>query len=85
MKHQMAGKYDQLTPHLEASKHPEFEMTFAEIERVIGLSLPPYASTPRFWTNTSAQIDPQRKAIAAAGFESFFIPGAKRVAFKRVR
>lgn len=85
VKHMKASRYDPLTPYLKASEYPEFEMTFAEIEMVIGSPLPPYASSKRFWQNTITNPEPQRKAIAAAGFETFFIPGARRVRFKRVR
>lgn len=81
----MAGKYDALTAHLRENKLSEIVMTFSQIEKVIGSSLPKSAHTPQFWANTTEQIQPQRKAIAASDHEAFFISGSKRVRFKRVR
>jgi len=80
----MTSKYDALTPHLKANKLSEFEMTFSDIEQIIGSSLPKYAYERQFWANTVKRSRSQRKAIAAAGFESFLLYGSKRVRFKRV-
>jgi hypothetical protein len=48
----MVRKYDALTPHLKANNLSEIEMTFAQIEEVIGSPLPNHASRPQFWANT---------------------------------
>jgi hypothetical protein len=81
----MAGKYVALTTRLEANGFAEFEMTFAQIEAVIGSPLPKSANTPQFWANTVEYQQPQRKAIAAADHEAFLVAGSRRVRFKRVR
>ena len=80
----MAGKYEALREHLKNCKFAEFELTFAKIEMIIGGPLPKSAYTPQFWANTSDVTQPQRKAIAASGFESFLIFGSKKVKFKRL-
>lgn len=81
----MARKYDSLQPHLEANKLAEFEMTFAQIEQVIGAPLPKSANDPQFWANTTTVRTSLRKAIASAGFAAFLISSSKRVRFQRVR
>lgn len=82
---QMAGKYEALTEHLKTHRFSEFDMTFAQIEQIIGAALPKSAHTPQFWANTTDLTQPQRRAIAASGFESFFISESKKVKFKRLR
>lgn len=81
----MAGKYEALTPHLKESKLSEFEMTFSDIEQIIGSPLPKYAHERQFWVNTIKLNSTHRRAIAAAGFESFLVFGSKRVRFRRVQ
>ena len=81
----MSLKYFALTAHLEANGLSEFEITFAQIEAIIGAPLPKSANTPQFWSNTVEYQQPQRKAIAAADHEAFLISESKRVRFKRVR
>ncbi|GLV28411.1 hypothetical protein TomTYG75_09340 [Sphingobium sp. TomTYG75] len=78
-----ARKYNGLTPHLKASKVSEFEITFSEIEQIIGSSLPKTANDRQFWANTTKHRSTLRRAVAAAGFESFLVFGSKRVRFKR--
>ena len=81
------GKYDPLHRYLRRKGKPEIEMSFAEIERVLGAMLPNSAARPQWWANesnaTSAQV--QRRAWHDAGYDAFLIAGAERVRFKRRR
>lgn len=47
------GKYEPLRDHLRRRKSDEFELTFAEIERVLGVMLPNSASRPQWWANVT--------------------------------
>lgn len=81
------GKYDALSGHLRRQTADEFDMTFTEIERVIGAMLPKSAARPQWWANVT---DPdtthvQRLAWGDAGFDAFLIAGDERVRFKRRR
>lgn len=79
------AKYDPLCGYLRRQRSTEFELTFAEIERVIGAMLPRSAEQPQWWSNVT---DPdtthiQRKAWGAAGYDAFLIVGKDRVTFRR--
>lgn len=81
------GKYDALCGHLRRQTSDEFEVTFRDIELVIGAMLPKSAERPQWWANLA---DPntthiQRLAWGSAGFDAFLIAGADRVRFKRIR
>lgn len=80
-------KYDALSGHLRRQTADELEMTFTEIERVIGAMLPKSASRPQWWANvTDADTTHvQRAAWGGAGFDAFLIAGADRVKFRRRR
>lgn len=71
------GKYDPLRDHLKRQRTDEFELSFAEIERVIASMLPNSAARPQWWSNVK---DPdtthvQRNAWRDAGFDAFLIAG----------
>lgn len=79
------GKYDPLSGHLRRQTLREFEMSFEEIERVLGAMLPKSANRPQWWANVS---DPktshvQREAWRSAGYDAFLIAGSDRVRFRR--
>ena len=81
------SKYDPLSGHLRRQREDELELTFAEIERILGAMLPKGAARQQWWANTT---DPhtshvQRKAWGDAGYDAFLIAGKDRVRFKRVR
>ncbi len=81
------SKYDPLSGHLRRQREGELELTFTEIERILGAMLPKSAARQQWWANT---IDPdtshiQRKAWGDAGYDAFLIAGRDRVRFKRVR
>lgn len=81
------GKYDALSGHLRRQGADEFEMTFTEVERVIGAMLPKSAARPQWWANVTDPMTThvQRFAWGTAGFDAFLIAGADRVKFKRRR
>lgn len=80
------GKYDPLYGHLRRQRLDEFEMTFAEIERILGALLPKSASLPQWWSNVTdaSTTHVQRRAWGAAGYDAFLIAGRDRVRFRRV-
>ena len=81
------GKYDPLYKYLRRKSAPEIEMSFPQIERVLGAMLPNSAARPQWWANetdtTSAHV--QRRAWRDAGYDAFLIADAERVRFKRRR
>lgn len=80
------GKYDPLEGHLRRQKSGEIELSFAEIERIIGAMLPASAADPRWWINEAgphrAQV--QARAWLAAGFRAEHMPKLQRVRFTRI-
>ncbi|WP_293481581.1 hypothetical protein, partial [Phenylobacterium sp.] len=71
------GKYDPLSGHLRRQALPEFEMSFSEIERVLGAMLPKSADRPQWWANVSDRRTShvQREAWRSAGYDAFLIAG----------
>ena len=81
------GKYDPLRDHLIRQRVADFELTFVEIERIIGYMLPNSAARPQWWANVK---DPdtthvQRFAWRDAGYDAFPIAGRDRVRFKKLQ
>lgn len=79
------SKYDPLYGHLRRQRQAELELTFAEIERILGAMLPNSADRPQWWANvTDPDTAPvQRKAWGEAGYDAFLLVGKDRVRFKR--
>ena len=76
--------YDPLCDHLKTQKLNEFFLSFTEIEKVLGRSLPKSAVRPQWWANQIDGIRPQRDAWRDAGYEAFLIKGADKVRFRKV-
>ena len=78
-------KYDALSGHLRRQTADELEMTFTEIERVIGAMLPKSASRPQWWANEEAADSRhvQVRAWRNAGYDAFLVRDAERVRFTR--
>ena len=81
------SKYDALSGHLRRQRQDELELSFIEIERILGAMLPKSAARPQWWANTT---DPdtshvQRKAWHDAGYDAFLLAGQDRVRFRRTR
>jgi hypothetical protein len=81
----MVSKYDPLRDHLAQQSFREFQLTFREIEDVIGFSLPPSAERPQWWSNVQGpSTHVQREAWRQAGYDAFLIAGSRRVKFRRI-
>ena len=79
------AKYDPLCGHLRRQRHAEFELTFVEIELILGAMLPKSAGRLQWWANVT---DPgaahvQRKAWIDAGYDALLLVGKDRVRFRR--
>ncbi len=79
------GRYDPLQRHLSGQHGTEVELSFADLERIIGGALPKAAGRPGFWANDedAAKHPTHRRAWTAAGFKASLVPGSKRVRFLR--
>jgi hypothetical protein len=79
------SKYKPLAAHLAKQKLSEFQLTFKQIENLIGASLPSSAARPQFWSNVtspaSTKTAPQRAAWLENSYRAFLISGADRVRF----
>ena len=79
------AKYDPLRHHLRRQKTAQYEMSFREIERVLGALLPKSAQRPEWWANESDADTRhvQCRAWLEAGYNALLVKGAERVRFKR--
>lgn len=79
------GKYDPLEGHLRRQKTATYDMTFRDIERVIGSLLPKSAHRPEWWANEQnpATRHVQCKAWLRAGYRASAKVGDERVRFER--
>jgi hypothetical protein len=64
------ARYAKLQRHLERSGAINLEMTFQEIEHVIGRKLPASARTHRAWWSNNPDNNVMTKAWLAAGFQT---------------
>lgn len=80
------AKYDPLERHLKRRGAAEIELSFADIERIVGGMLPNSASRPQWWANeTNAESrHVQCRAWRNAGYDAFLLP-RERVLFTRRR
>ena len=81
------SKYDPLSGHLRRQRPADLELTFVEIERILGAMLPKSAARPQWWANTN-DTDArhvQHRAWSEAGYAAFLQVGKERVRFKRIR
>jgi hypothetical protein len=77
------SKYSPLRDHLLHQRYGEFEMTFREIEKILGFTLPSSAGRPQWWANTTGDSGHvQRDAWRVAGYDAFLIAGSERVKFR---
>ena len=78
------AKYDLLEAYLARRTDEEFELSFEEVERILGDALPDSASRPQWWAN---ETDPdsshvQSRSWRNAGYDAFLLPHG-RVLFRR--
>jgi hypothetical protein len=77
-------KYDPLSDYLRRKKDVVVELSFTDIERVIGAMLPKRALLPEWWANgTPGTEHLQSRAWREAGYEAFLLKGKDRVLFQR--
>ena len=79
------GKYDPLAEFLRKQPTNQVRMTFAEIERIVGVKLPPSAHHQRAWWSNNASNNVMTKVWLAAGFRSEQVDlEARKLTFRRV-
>ena len=78
------SKYEPLKSFLKAASLTEVPMTFADIERVIGKSLPPVARNHRAWWSNNPSNSVITQAWLEAGFQTERVDMAgERLVFRR--
>jgi hypothetical protein len=79
------SKYAPLAEYLKRQGRDRVPMTFAEIERIVGMKLPPSASKHRPWWSNNAHNSALTRVWLDAGFESEQVDmGARKLVFRRV-
>ena len=79
------SKYDLLGKYLREQPGPEVAMSFAELEEVTGVPLPPKAQLQRAWWSNNPSNNVMTKVWVDAGFRSERVDlQGKRLVFKRV-
>jgi len=77
------AKYDPLRRYLVRQKSSRVELSFTEVERLIGAYLPKAAARSQWWDlDNDPQTSVQVQAWRAAGYRARLI-AAERVAFER--
>lgn len=78
------AKYEPLRRYLARQKTSHVELTFTEIERLIGAMLPKRAQRPQWWSTADAHAVPgvQTAAWRSAGFVAS-LNGEEKVRFDR--
>ena len=78
------SKYDPLGHFLRERSAEETPMTFAEIERIIGISLPPAAERHPAWWSNNASNNVMTKVWLDAGYRSERVDlGGRKLVFRR--
>lgn len=80
------GKYDPLEGHLRRQKAASYDMTFRDIERVLGGLLPKRAHRPDWWANPEdpATHSVQSKAWLRSGYRAALVGDDEQVRFTRI-
>ena len=78
------GKYDPLQKYLTRKRDPEIELSFVDIERIIGAMLPNSAQSAQWWANhvSADGRHVQSSAWLNAGYDASLL-AAERVRFRR--
>jgi hypothetical protein len=80
------SKYIPLADYLRGQNRDLVPMSFEEIEKVLGFTLPPSALQHRPWWSNTGGSHVQAKGWLDAGFESEQVDmAARKLVFKRVR
>jgi hypothetical protein len=79
------GKYSPLKDFLAANAQDYVPMTFAEIEKVLGLQLPASKQYPAWWSNNPSN-NPMTKEWLEAGYETESVNTVSgKLVFRRVK
>jgi hypothetical protein len=79
------GKYEPLGQFLRKQRAREVPLTFREIEKIIGVKLPPKAQRHRAWWSNNPDNNVMTKVWLAAGFESAQVDmEGRKLVFRRV-
>jgi hypothetical protein len=79
------GKYDPLKEFLRGQRANRVELTFAEIERIVGFKLPRSSRDYRAWWSNNPTNSVMTKAWLDAGFESEQVDmEGRKLTFRRV-
>ena len=79
------SKYQALKDHLLRRTEPRIPMTFAEIERIIGASLPPSARRHRAWWSNNGRNNVMTRFWLEAGYRTAQVDIAgERLVFERI-
>lgn len=78
------GKYAPLKEFLVAQARDVVPMTFAEIEKVLGIRLPASKRYPAWWSNNPSN-NPMTREWLSAGYETESVnTGGEKLVFRRV-
>ncbi|AQR63615.1 hypothetical protein BZG35_17050 [Brevundimonas sp. LM2] len=80
------SKYDPLLTYLKRQKTDALELSFREIENLIGYLLPNKAGQPGWWAEADGDAPAravQQRAWRDAGYSARLLPCHDRVAFQR--
>jgi hypothetical protein len=79
------SKYTPLFDYLRRKSASELELSFTDIERMLGAMLPNSASRPQWWANekNADTRHVQTSAWLDAGYEAFLIARQDKVRFRR--
>ena len=78
------GKYEPLQNHLERSEYSQVPMSFTEIERILGFSLPPSSRKWRAWWSNNPSNSAITHAWLDAGFQTEQVDmERRRLVFRR--
>lgn len=79
------GKYSPLREFLSANGQDHVPMTFAEIEKVLGLRLPASKRYPAWWSNNPSN-NPMTREWLEAGYETESVNTTNgKLVFRRIR
>jgi hypothetical protein len=80
------GKYEPLGQFLREQRTREVPLTFDEIEKITGVTLPPKAQFHRAWWSNNASNNVMTKVWLEAGYESTQVDmSARKLVFRRVK
>jgi hypothetical protein len=80
------GKYEPLGDFLRKQRTSIVPMTFEDIERVTGATLPPKAQFQRAWWSNNPSNNVMTKVWLGAGFQTEQVDiAARKLVFRRVR